>query len=330
MGGVNNVSGSLAFFVANLAALLVQQLPRESQLSWGWRVPFLVAAPIAAISILLRRYLPETEAFKEAQKERQEHDGEARPGSDEDSQDSKRNPADIVSHEQSHDWPYFYDLRAILLSIVVIAAVNSCNYFPVYLASWLRKAAGLSAGSALGLTAISKIVQLVMTFPVSHAGDRWGATRTMMLGGIACALAMVPSLLIVAQVAEISDEHSSLGGDIGVPVQEFPMSVYAVAILLLGIMLPVFTSFYLVPSNLYMTSLFPSARRGRGAGFALGLASVVGGLTPAIAAALAEHNVIFPGVFISFLVVPSLTAVLWSRRAAAKTRLQVYQRPWLF
>ncbi|CAE8686846.1 unnamed protein product [Polarella glacialis] len=345
--GVNNVSGSLAFLAANVVVLLVHQLPRSQQLSYGWRIPFLLSAPVGLLSVLLRRGMPETEAFLSL---KSQGGSDSRSPVDDGSDDRDGSSLGIGSGEQENPTATttknptidvtgrleteakarlcaptcFADARAIVLTVIVISAINSCNYFPVYLASWLTSQAGFSANTALLITAISKVVQTLMTFPASFAGDRLGATRTMLVGGTAACVFMVPAMLLVihvagASVAETAAAHSE------------SVRVVLVAALVLGVFLPVLISFYLVPSNLFMTSLFRTAFRGRGAGLGLGLASVVGGLTPLISAALAESGGDWlPGAFISGLAGPSLAALCWCRRAAACGRLAVHQRPWLF
>ncbi|OLQ13582.1 Glutaminyl-peptide cyclotransferase [Symbiodinium microadriaticum] len=77
----------------------------------------------------------------------------------------------------------------------------------------------------------------------------------------------------------------------------------------------VFISIYLVPSPLFMTSLFPTQQRGRGAGLCLGLASVVGGLMPAAASALAKYGYLWPGALISLLILPSLLLLACAKLA---------------
>merc|ERR1712232_843265 len=67
--GVNNVSGALAFFLANLVSLGVHRFPKDMQLAWAWRIPFLLAAPVALLSIYLRGQMQETEEFEAAHRE---------------------------------------------------------------------------------------------------------------------------------------------------------------------------------------------------------------------------------------------------------------------
>src|SRR5206468_995066 len=50
---------------AILVLLVLQQLflTAEQMRAWGWRIPFLIGAMLAIIALLMRRNLPETEAF---------------------------------------------------------------------------------------------------------------------------------------------------------------------------------------------------------------------------------------------------------------------------
>jgi len=51
------------------AFLLVSVLPPDAMESWGWRIPFLVAAPLGIIGFYIRRKLEDTPAFHELQAE---------------------------------------------------------------------------------------------------------------------------------------------------------------------------------------------------------------------------------------------------------------------
>lgn len=294
--GVNNVSGALAFFVANIVALGVHQLPREMQLTWAWRLPFLLAAPLGIASVMMRRGMAETEAF-EAMK------------------DDVSRRADAPAAECD----CLANAKSTILVVVVLAAINSCNYLPVYLASWLQKSVGFSASRALALAAVSKVVQVLLTFPVSFVADSFGPTSAMMAGGLGCIASMLPALLLVLGISDVQ------GGS-----TEPTTSVYVVIFLVLGLALPIPVAFYNIPCPLFMTSLFPAQFRARGAGLGLGLASLAGGFTPMICSALEQRRSWLPGLFVTLLAIPSLAALAWSRRAASHSALPIYQRPWLF
>lgn len=310
--GVNNISGGLAFFLANIVSLLIHQLPKEMQLAWAWRVPFLAAAPLGAASVIMRRKMAETEAFKSMKAGKTDAAGTAPEAPVPEEEISGASSAGV-------EGSCIANARSTILVVVALAAINSCNYFPVYLAAWLRKSCGFSATVALALTAVYKLVQVFLTFPVSLVGDRIGATSTMLAGGVACTFSMLPALLLVVGV-------SNMQGASGEPTA----FVYVFAFLLLGIALPIPTAFYNVPSPLYMTSLFPAEFRGRGAGLGQGLASMAGGFTPMICSALALQQSWLPGLFVTLLTLPSLAALAWCRQAATRGVLPIHQRSWLF
>eukprot|EP00434_Breviolum_minutum_P040025 symbB.v1.2.035557.t1/scaffold4818.1/size34747/1 len=289
--GVNNLSGSLAFLLANLVSLLIHLLPREEQLAWAWRVAFLLALPLGVASILLRRHVPETEAFRRkcemevAAPSPSEEEGSPLSPAEQKSREVELQEGGSKGKEQRSEW--IRHLHLLLLVVMVLSAVNSCNYLPIYLVSWLEEEAELSPSLALSIAALAKVVQMLMTFPVSFATDRYGTTKVMLLGGCGVGLGAVPLLWLVMTTS----------------VQNWP------AFLMLGIVLPVLISIYLIPSNLFMTCVFPTPLRARGCGLCLGLASVTGGLTPMIASQLAEKGELWPGAFISFLTIPSLAVL---------------------
>ncbi|MEG0245141.1 MAG: MFS transporter [Pseudomonas sp.] len=67
------VSGG--FVLSAAAFYLVQMLPVEDMMSWGWRVPFLASILIFGVGVYIRRRLPESKAFVEeqAQPDKPEH-----------------------------------------------------------------------------------------------------------------------------------------------------------------------------------------------------------------------------------------------------------------
>ncbi|POG10141.1 MFS transporter [Pseudomonas putida] len=67
------VSGG--FVLSAAAFYLVQMLPDEAMMSWGWRVPFLASILIFGVGVYIRRRLPESKEFVEeqAQQDKPEH-----------------------------------------------------------------------------------------------------------------------------------------------------------------------------------------------------------------------------------------------------------------
>jgi MHS family proline/betaine transporter-like MFS transporter len=312
--GVNNVSGALAFFLANLVSLGVHRFPKDMQLAWAWRIPFLLAAPLALVSIYLRRQMKETEEFEVAHRDVDEENNS-------DSKNGDRAVAESRSAAKEANATFGF-VRGLILCVIVQGASVSWNYFPVYLSSWLSKNAGFTPTAALMMTGTSKIVQLLMTFPCSAFGDGFGATVSMILGNILAAIFTLPVFLLLIHACGASgdmaaDAEHHNGADI-------------VAFIVVGVLLPIFSSFFVVPGMLFVNCLFPTNVRARGAGFGYGLAAVLGGFTPMICDGLAEHRAWYPALFITCLTLPSLAALVWSRSAHARGALLVYRRPWLF
>ncbi len=57
---------SLGTLLGKVAFLAVLWMPKESLLSWGWRLPFLVAGPLMLVAVAIRRTVTEPPAFAAA------------------------------------------------------------------------------------------------------------------------------------------------------------------------------------------------------------------------------------------------------------------------
>ena len=51
-------------FTALLGVILGALLPAQALDQWGWRIPFMIGCLIIPVLFVLRRFLPETEAFR--------------------------------------------------------------------------------------------------------------------------------------------------------------------------------------------------------------------------------------------------------------------------
>lgn len=192
------------------------------------------------------------------------------------------------------------------------AGVNAGNYFVVWVASWLTHN-GMSSSSALSVTLGAQVVRLLMTLPVSFYGDRRGLTSPMQVGSFLQAVTLLPVFFIVLKAADMG-----------------PAIAFAVPFLLIGIVLPVFMQLANIPSPFFANCFFSADVRARGAGLTMGLASVVGGLTPLVGTELQKVRHWLPGLFLTMLMLMSFFLISFSRFAVTKGWLKVHQRPWLF
>merc|ERR1719330_919891 len=67
------ITANLGFLFSKMVVFGTRELLGEKGMQeWGWRIPFLFALVPALIAIVGRWYLPESEAFLEAQQEKEE------------------------------------------------------------------------------------------------------------------------------------------------------------------------------------------------------------------------------------------------------------------
>lgn len=160
-----------------IAALLVLALtaimPGETYEEWGWRIPFLLGAPLAAVGLYIRTKVDESPAFVEMRETRQVESAPIRTV--------------FIEHWRS------------MLFVFSMAAVASLGYYSLtgYFYSYMTVTIGLSNHVAL----ISNSVALLVTFftvPVVAAiSDRVGRRRTLLVAIVFSAIVTVPAYLLV-------------------------------------------------------------------------------------------------------------------------------------
>lgn len=64
LAGIINATCSVGSFVATAIAYVLALTPGDFFTTWGWRIPFVLAIPIAAIGVYMRNRLTETPEFK--------------------------------------------------------------------------------------------------------------------------------------------------------------------------------------------------------------------------------------------------------------------------
>ncbi|MFF4796000.1 MFS transporter [Streptomyces sp. NPDC001276] len=164
-----------------LAALLVYVLTTTTSsaayASWGWRVPFLLGAPLAVVGLYIRTRVDESPAFAAVK-------------------ESKRitsTPIRTVLREHKKE-------MAVCFSI---AAVASLGYYSLtgYFFTYLTVTIEMSESAAL----LSNSIALTLTFvtvPLAAAlSDRIGRKRGLQLAAVLNALFAVPAYLLAGQAS---------------------------------------------------------------------------------------------------------------------------------
>lgn len=172
LGSLNPLGSSLGFAsAAALIAVLTTVLSSDQMADWGWRIPFLIALPLTAVSLWVRaRVLIADEVSS---------DTTARPD----------RPLAILL--KNHAGP--------LACVVAIAvAVNATAYIGLtYLSIHLINVLGYPARSAFWVVTASVAVSALAMLGTGIIGDRVGLKRLMVIGLIGYAVLALPAFLLL-------------------------------------------------------------------------------------------------------------------------------------
>ncbi|MFF1443598.1 glycine betaine/L-proline transporter ProP [Streptomyces sp. NPDC058295] len=171
--------GTLAGYIggAGLVTVMTALLSTEDLLSWGWRIPFLIAGPMGIVGLYLRMRLEETPAFA-AEIEKAE----------------SNRPKVPLRQMIVGQW------RALLLCVGLVLVFNVTDYMllsymPSYLTGELHYDETHGLLVVLGVMAVMMIVQ-----PFAGAlTDRVGRRPVIAAGCAGFLLLSVPALLLIRQ-----------------------------------------------------------------------------------------------------------------------------------
>jgi MHS family proline/betaine transporter-like MFS transporter len=247
---------------AILVTVLSTVLSGPQMLSWGWRIPFLLALPIGIIGLYLRLRLEETPAFKKLLSS-SEHKGT--PTKDE------------FRLIFTRYWP------TLLLVGGLVIAWNVTNYMltsymPTYLTSTLPSHGehGTSETASQILQVVVLLILIVIVTFLGRLNDRFGRRPVLLAGCIALVLFSIPSVLLLR-----------VGGN----------AATFLGLLIMGLMLVCFSS--TCPSTL--PAMFPIEIRYGGLSIAFNIfVSAFGGTTATVMSALilATGDLNWPGYYL--------------------------------
>lgn len=156
-----------------MAAVLTGFLDPADMQSWGWRIPFLLAAPMGLIGRYIRTKLEDSPAFKEL------------------AQEDEVIKAPVRSLFKDHWRSLILAAGAVLLNAVGFYVILS--YMPTYLSQEL----GLDETSSYIATTVALVTYIGFIFITGMLSDRFGRKKVLMSASILFVLLTVPAFMLL-------------------------------------------------------------------------------------------------------------------------------------
>lgn len=171
--------GTLSGYIlgAGLVTALTAALSQDAMTSWGWRIPFLLGAPLGLIGLYMRLRLEETPSYSHlAENERAASEG---------------------------GWQQFRDTiveqwRPLLICAGLVLTFNVTNYMLTgYVPTYLQTIAGVGKTESLLMVVIVLAVLLAVVTGVAWLSDRIGRKPIMWTGCGLLLIASVPAFVLM-------------------------------------------------------------------------------------------------------------------------------------
>ncbi|MEU3979353.1 MFS transporter [Streptomyces sp. NPDC026672] len=174
-GSVISATAAIATVAGSLVALALNSWLSDSALNaWGWRLPFLLAAPMGLIGLYIRLRIPETPVFAELQERKAVEDKPLLTG-------SRKNA------------------KAIALCFF-FASVQGLGfyYLATYVVNYLSVSVGLARTTSLALSGAGLLIYAVLCPFAGLLADRFGRRPVNVLGSAGHALLSFPSFMLMS------------------------------------------------------------------------------------------------------------------------------------
>ncbi|MFC8037979.1 MFS transporter [Paenarthrobacter sp. NPDC057355] len=149
---------SLGFVLSSLAFFLVQLMPDEQFMAWGWRVPFLLSILLLAVGAYIRFRLPESKEFTAVS-------------------GTKQHRLPVLAAIKTHP-------REILVAMGLRVAENGGSYIFLSFSIAYGVHVGVDKGLLLLAVAVSMLVSFGTYIFFGHLSDRIGRRPVYAIGAI--------------------------------------------------------------------------------------------------------------------------------------------------
>ncbi|MFZ0217179.1 MAG: MFS transporter [Candidatus Dormiibacterota bacterium] len=192
--------GTLGGFTvgAGIVTVFTLILPHAEMISWGWRVPFLLALPLGLVGLYLRLRLDEPPTFRELE--------------------SKGQLADAsfpVGEAVRHAW------KPILLCIGVVILLNVADYTVLtYLPTYFSQVLGIGATESLLIVLATQIAMMCVISSMGALSDRIGRRAMLFIIAFGFIIFSIPAFLLIGH-----------GGILGIIIGMIPVGLFMVMFL---------------------------------------------------------------------------------------------------
>ncbi|MFI9358053.1 glycine betaine/L-proline transporter ProP [Streptomyces lydicus] len=277
---------------SGLVTLLTAVLGDDGLVTWGWRLPFLLAGPLGMIGLYMRLRLEETPAFqREAEAAHQDAEEARVAGGEDPVEEARQSGHGRLKEIFTRHW------QAVLICMGLVLVYNVTNYMVTsYLPTYMTETLGQDSLTAQLLVLGTMIVVALTITTVGRSSDRWGRRPLFMAGSAALIILAVPAVLLIRT------------GGILLP---------AFGCLILGLLLVCFAG----TSAATLPALFPTRLRYGALSISFNISvSLFGGTTPLIASGLvaATGNTMVPAYYLMVAGAIGLVSTFFLHETAGK------------
>ena len=141
-----------------LASGLFIGLSDAQMQAWGWRIPFILGAPLGLVGLYLRRHLDETPIFEN------------------DISENDEKPEPFISIIQNHK-------KDIIVCFIAVAFFNITNYMLLsYMPSYLDEVIGISTTVSTVLITSVMVIMVPLAFIFGRLSDKIGNKKVVLFG----------------------------------------------------------------------------------------------------------------------------------------------------
>ncbi|WP_276015105.1 MFS transporter [Mycolicibacterium setense] len=167
-------SGVLGFLLGSITVTVLQAyLPPDAMASYGWRIPFLVAAPLGLVGLYIRLRLDDTPEF------------------------AKLDEADRVATSPLRE--AVSTARRAILQVVGLFIVFNVGYYVVFtfLPTYFIKSLHFSKTQAFVSITLASLVALILILPLAALSDRIGRKPLLIAGSVGFVVCAYPLFLLM-------------------------------------------------------------------------------------------------------------------------------------